>query len=410
MIDFTDTYDVDVADFDQNSEMEDVEQSLHTSLGILDLPEEIMTEIFRFLDPRSFCRAAGVCKFWRKLAASPWLWWMRCNVIWEQMHLISRGNARICEEILSGQVLVIKYSTRVRFLLETLSDLNERTTFRIKNNTKAHYNVNCYYYLSSVILGQLFETRSIIERIMMDPNSITVNFDILDLSIRRYFNQLDYMFPVAVDLDDSASNPDSCFVRPISVENLPSSIIKDESARIIWDKCVGPEVHAVNFDWFFEHVLICNFPRFANDVIFRDYFKFFVNFPRDDLMTTYKWAVIIDQFGPFDEFPENFQKYACGNGFLGLINSVEAENHLSSPNTFLLRFSRKEPEKLTFSYKITTGACRHRRKPCGIPINQFIYQNFNPRRFIPVEKRLEEYATQIDSIEKYCESTGYFIS
>ena len=124
-------------------------------------------------------------------------------------------------------------------------------------------------------------------------------------------------------------------------------------------------------------------------------------------------AVIIDQFGPFEEFPENFRKYACGNGFLGLINLVEADAHLMLPNMYLIRFSRKEPEKLTFSFKIAVNesqlACRHKRKPCGVPISQYIAQNFNPKRYYPVQERLEGHATQIISLEEYCECAGYFI-
>jgi hypothetical protein len=85
---------------------------------------------------------------------------------------------------------------------------------------------------------------------------------------------------------------------------------------------------------------------------------------------------------------------------------------------FLLRFSRKEPEKLTFSFKVVppgttntgTAVCRHRRKPCGVSLSDFIYQHFHPRKFHPVSKRLVEDVANFASIEQYCESSGYFIS
>ena len=123
-------------------------------------------------------------------------------------------------------------------------------------------------------------------------------------------------------------------------------------------------------------------------------------------------GVIVDQFGPFGEFVENFRHYGCGNGFLGLINCVEADEHLASPNTFLLRFSRREPEKLTFSYKFTNGArkvvCRHKRKPRGVPIRRFISQNFNAS-FQPVAKSLALVEYGVDSLDNYVDQSGYLL-
>jgi hypothetical protein len=376
---------------------------------ILSLPDEVLVMIFNYLDPRSFCRVAGVCSHWRRLAASPWLWWMRCNVLWEHILYICRRNARICDEILSNH-LEKKFSTKVKLLLETLNDLKDRSVLRVKSCSKAHYNIDCYYTMTNVLLSHLYESNGIISRIRDNPDLMTVNFDILDLSIRRYIDQLDYMFPASSSFRPAA---DSCFLAPTCVEEA-SSIIKDENARGVWNKYVGKNIHSVDFSWFYERVLLVRFPLIQCDDVFRDFFSFFVNFPRDNMMTTYKWTVIIDQFGPFDEFPSNFKKYGCGFGFLGLMNCVEAEEHLTAPNMFLLRFSRKEPEKLTFSFKIMNGAhgvvCRHKRKPCGVPISLFINQHFNPRRFFPVEKRLEDHATQLDNLEQYCESSGYFIA
>jgi len=393
-----------------SEDVEMVELNEPVLLTIFDLPEEILTYIFRFLDTRSFSRAAGVCKLWRRLAASPWLWWVRSNAVWDQMLCILSKNIYICDDIISKQhMLKRKFSARVKLLQETLNELADRVKNRLANRIQAHYNVDCYYHTSNVLLALLRESNGIITRINDNPSTITVNFDMLDLSIRRYMHQLEYMFPTGNTL---LSTDNSCFCAPVSIE-AASSIIKDASARYAWEKYVGPSVHSVDFSWFYENVLLRSFPRFANDDIFRDFFSFFVNFPRDNMMTTYKWAVIIDQFGPFDEFPDNFRKYGCGHGFLGLINCVEAEEHLSDPNMFLIRFSRKEPEKLTFSFKMTsdnTLVCRHKRKSCGIPIKEFIAQHFNPRKFCPVHKRLEENITHFSSVEQYCESSGYFIS
>ena len=401
---------MDVEETCEEKEADSLNES-HRMFSIEMLPSEILTLIFRYLDTKSYSRAAGVCLSWRQLAASPWLWWNRCNVVWDHLLYISQRSSQVCHEILASQIYEKKYSTRVSLLLETLTELSEESHIRLKNSTVAHYVVDCYYHIVNVLLSQLYESYRILCRIKAKLTKITVNFDILDLSIRRYMHQLAYMFPI---LSPEIPKPfaDSCFLPPTSIDDA-SSIIKDDGARNVWEKDVGRNVHCVDFAWFYEEVLLKRFPRFALDDVFRDTFQFFVNFPRDDMMTTYKWAVIIDQFGPFEEFPENFRKYACGNGFLGLINLVEADAHLTLPNMFLIRFSRKEPEKLTFSFKVSVNenqlACRHKRKPCGVPISQYIAQNFNPKKYFPVQERLEGHATQFASLEEYCESTGYLI-
>jgi hypothetical protein len=81
------------------------ESSQTQSFSIFDLPDEIMTYIFRYLDTKSFSRASGVCTYWRKLAASPWLWWTRSNVLWDHMLFVSLKNIFICDEILFKHLL-----------------------------------------------------------------------------------------------------------------------------------------------------------------------------------------------------------------------------------------------------------------------------------------------------------------
>lgn len=364
------------------------------------LPEEILVRIFKYLDTKSFCAAAAVCQNWRVVAASPCLWWMRCNVLWDHLLYMSQKTSDICHQILmESHMMQKKYQTRIKFLAETLGDLTMASRNRLENKREAHYNVESYYMMSNILLSQLYDSNAIVQGIKENPAAMTVNFDILDLSIRKYIRQLDSMFPVLSPNHQS--------------QVPPSHIIQDEKARFVWEKFVGKNEYHANFSEFYDNVLLSVFPQLQHDSgRFRDIFRFFVNFPRDDMITTYKWAVIIDQFGPFDQFVHNFQELACGNGFLGLINCVEAEEHLIGPNTFLLRFSRKEPEKLTFSFKVSNAqhvvVCRHKRKPCGVPIRQFIAQHFN-KTFSPVQKHLGNKATQIERIDQFCEVSGYFI-
>ena len=293
----------DAMEVDETEECSPID-SMTGQMSITRLPNEILTEIFRYLDTKSFSRAAGVCILWRQLAASPWLWWNRCNVVWDHLLFISVRSSQVCDEILASQLyefvfclrekfgsdyssLRKRFSTRVSLLLETLNELSQQSQTRLKNRTVAHYVVECYYHIVNVLLSQLYESYGILCRIKANISKITVNFDILDLSIRRYMHQLNYMFPI---LSSEVPKPlaDSCFLPPSSPDDA-SSIIKDEGARNVWDKYVGRSVHSVDFSWFYEEVLLKRFPRFALDEVFRDTFRFFVNFPRDDMMTTYKW-------------------------------------------------------------------------------------------------------------------------
>src|SRR5690606_27385109 len=129
---------------------------------------------------------------------------------------------------------------------------------------------------------------------------------------RRYMSQINFMFPIPQH--DITWN--TCFNYPTEEA---SSIIKDPEAKYIWDHYVGKNTYYVDFTWFYDNVILRNLPYHGRDALFRCIFTFFVNFPHDNMMTPYKWAVLIDQFGPFEDFADNFKKYCTNYGFLGLI-------------------------------------------------------------------------------------------
>ena len=173
-----------------------------------------------------------------------------------------------------------KYQTRIKFLTETLGDLTTASRNRLENKKDAHYNVESYYMMSNVLLSQLYDSNGIVQGIRENPAAMTVNFDILDLSIRKYIRQLDSMFPVLSPEPQQLHN------------TLPSHIIKDEKARYVWEKFVGKNQYHAKFTEFYDNVLLSVFPQLQHDSgRFRDIFRFFVNFPRDDMITTYKWFV-----------------------------------------------------------------------------------------------------------------------
>ena len=183
-----------------------------------------------------------------------------------------------------------KYQTRIKFLTETLGDLTAASRNRLENKKEAHYNVESYYMMSNVLLSQLYDSNGIVSRIRENPAAMTVNFDILDLSIRKYIRQLDSMFPVL----NAGPQP----------HILPSHVIKDEKARYVWEKFVGKNQYHADFTEFYDNVLLSVFPQLQHDSgRFRDIFRFFVNFPRDNMITTYKWFVL-DSLSPL--FPLSF--------------------------------------------------------------------------------------------------------
>jgi len=98
--------------------------------------------------------------------------------------------------------------------------------------------------------------------------------------------------------------------------------------------------------------------------------QFFLNFPKDDTVTVSKyatnpssfqpsspakklttglslsrrWNLLTRLFGPYENFYQNFKTYVLGQGFLGLINRIRAEEILKDyPYHVLIRFSRTAP-------------------------------------------------------------------
>tara|TARA_R110002050_G_scaffold82081_2_gene175724 strand:- start:493 stop:1629 length:1137 start_codon:yes stop_codon:yes gene_type:complete len=70
-------------------------------LCILDLPPEIMVEVFRYLDEKSFLCVQRVCSYWRELTFSPWLWSKRCESKWVLIcGMISKCEAT-CHEMIA---------------------------------------------------------------------------------------------------------------------------------------------------------------------------------------------------------------------------------------------------------------------------------------------------------------------
>ncbi len=106
-----------------------------------------------------------------------------------------------------------------------------------------------------------------------------------------------------------------------------------------------------------------SFPEVMENKIFRAFLTVFINFPHDNMVTTYKWNQLTLSFG-FKTFYQEFVNHVTDEGgFIGLANSIAAEKLLAEANkgTYVIRWSRTYPEILTFSVKDINGKISHVR-------------------------------------------------
>jgi len=220
----------------------------------------------------------------------------------------------------------------VKFIFKSISE-----PFKAK---KVWPKYDCFYQLLSLLDKELEGTLSNLEHVIANGETVNENFDIFEFSLMRYICQLNAMFIQA----------------PESIVNTPSLLIEDPQARLIWEKLVGKEVHATD-----ESFLLKVWPdlgkeenshfKYSNEYAL---FEYAINFPRDNLITAYKWHCLNSQFGPFEELKANFIRFSSTGGFIGVVNTIQAAEILAqeSVGTTLIRFSRLQPDNVTFTIKL----------------------------------------------------------
>jgi hypothetical protein len=87
------------------------------------------------------------------------------------------------------------------------------------------------------------------------------------------------------------------------------SLIEDPQARALWETSFGADTEYVTFQTFDKKLIEPQFGAQASSRAFQAAIRYMVNFPADDMVTTYKWNLLTRLFGPFDQFIENFCKY-----------------------------------------------------------------------------------------------------
>jgi len=213
-------------------------------------------------------------------------------------------------------------------------------------------------------LARVEEILAIINKINSKEAYITDSFEIFELTLRRLLEQFKKMFPLGIPAPE------------------PTFIIEDEKAKAVWELYAGKDKYCIPFSQFEQTIIAKEFGD-NHDEKFHQYLRFFLNFPADDIVTTYKWNLLIRLFGPYDKFVDTFTRIALGRGFLGLINRIKANEILtmygSNEDTFLIRFSRTEPEFLAFSFRHINTIQHHincDKNKNIIPIDVFIKEVF----------------------------------
>ncbi|MDP2437916.1 MAG: hypothetical protein Q8P67_19410 [archaeon] len=449
----------------------------------LTLPLEILDLVVERLNPESFSNWRACSRTMKDIADSCRPQFLRYE--WSRINHYTQTTLAIATELFNSRLPPV-FEEHVCFLVQTLHELDDHVRARLACQP---IHSDSFAELSHAFCAQIQSAASICTDILHHRKHFTVNFEMLDMSLRRGFKELMAMFPltslsapppplrrepspvifrpispyemqqnrvysrsqsqptivplarsaynctknVSIASDSSpSSSPDPPVPRrpssrsssrradpelsPTTIIQTPTVLIRDSRARAAWEKHFG-QVAIVDFNLFFQQLVVGEWPAAASHHDFYTFFNFFLNFPRDNFMTTYKWDMITKQFGPYSLFFDNFVQFGCGNGFIGLVNSVKADEVLNKkPGSYVFRFSRKEPEKLTLSYCTSSSGLPqvfHRRKPHEISLQKFLESILQSRShvlFQPATCRLSHAGAQISSLEEFVCSCEYFLA
>ena len=242
---------------------------------------------------------------------------------------------------------------RFKLLQVSLNDVNEYVTSLIKTRVWINYtNTKLFIVLLESLHKQLFEIYDSLLQINYSRLTVTVNFDVFELAIKRELSELFKLFP-----------SDGTLFTPIF-----SLHIDEPNAIDIWQQIVGQTCPVMSFSKFINTIVVTW--ENGNDPLMHKYLAHLFNFPKDNLMTVYRFRVLNKLFGPYQQISQNFKNIVMttGCGFVGLMNKVGAEETLIQllpklkNHTVLIRFSRCLPEFFAFtSINIHTGALDHHR-------------------------------------------------
>eukprot|EP00727_Mastigamoeba_balamuthi_P001780 m51a1_g116 hypothetical protein (475) ;mRNA; f:356578-358700 len=335
------------------------------------LPGDVLVGVFRYLDIASLSSAALVSRSWRAAMDSEELWrdksGSELQSMQDQLHVV---NALL--DVVARKAFSERSSyERLDFLRGTVGLIQTYVHEQLRRDTwRAAPRQRFVYVLFGSVRRQLQETARMLGDLNAGSFAITVNFDIFDLALRRYYEEAAALVPI-----DSASKTGT------------AELITDREARQNWEAIIGAGVCYAHFDVFYQRLVRKVWPDMAADDRFARHLSHYVNFPRDNILTTYRFNVLLSLFGPFRLLANNFQRFVLCPGFLGLINMIKAEEILVQllpqlrRNTVLIRFSRRQPEFLAFtSIDVRSGRVEHRRnvdrEGRSVPIAKYLERAF----------------------------------
>jgi len=336
--------------------------------------DEILVAIFLLLDNDDLSAASLVNRRWCNIVDDPIIWRYRlesilhkCDTLVKVMETTTipntQNNSNYKKEI----------DERLRFLAFTVKDIKHYMTNNSESMSVPQYINGSGLKIYTMTLGSLCTELKIGKQIIdgFSTKPMTQNFDLMELALRRTLGQLKSMFP-----------------RDKQIE-FPSAIIEDPQAREHWERLYGKEVYYVMFDEFCKSTMRLLFTETETFYEWKDFLGYFINFPKDNIITTLKFHQITNIFG-FENFSSVFTKHALGQGFVGLMSPIKAEELLANapPKSYLVRFSRTSPDLLTVSCKSPQGQLQHsRNQRVGkdkVSLSEFLSSKFPDFRPLPI--------------------------
>jgi hypothetical protein len=189
------------------------------------------------------------------------------------------------------------------------------------------------------ISRQFRGTAKLMDEIATKKCSITHNFDLIEMGLRRRLEEI-----------ETATDP-------------PSDCIREMDARYKWESMFGGrQWQQVQIDWKnfkdkfvnMETMQVCDTMERQHACM--EHLRAYLCFPEENVVTPYSIHLLSSTCGPtMGEVWTNFVKLMTEDGFVGMMNMVFAESLLLNVHwmqkkelpTYLLRYSRNNPDVFT---------------------------------------------------------------
>lgn len=355
------------------------------------LPTSVLIHIFDYVDLKTLCSIKLTCHQYNNICNENEIWDKFCRQLTTQIidHCIG----------MTQQVNILKQlfqppgKDRLDFLHSTLTLLYQSMCqYRIKSSWKTSSDHRTLVYIFNALLKQLTLTGKMLTQIEFHNETVTVNFDIFELALRRYHYELMFI------LTDWIKSP---------------LVLTDH--QLIWNTHCHDRL-SCTFQQFIELLKIYTQHSQLSERLIQ-HLSHLINFPQDNIISIYRYHCFLSLFGPISNCIENFQHYALGSGFVGLCNLIKAEEIIKqlnpSNNLVLFRYSRQQPQALAFtSYNHVKGKIEHRRNLTPdkqiIPIAQFLKEQYPG--YLLADVRVDDVATLINDMFIYSQSSDPYIT